>query len=147
MDPLAPRGRQPGLRPFRRQSATGFTYRPPPGWPNEVPPAGWRPGPGWPPAPPGWQFWHPRSGGSAALGVGLDLATFTLIWLTTVGAHRLEAPLTQIRLTTWFWLWIAGFGTGLIGIVLSRHPATRRTGLAILATLPVPALIGGYLMS
>ena len=81
------------------------------------------------------------------LGASLDLAAFAVIWLVTVGFSRLGVPLTRIPATTWFWLWITGFGMALIGIVLSSAPSTRRTGLAILVALPIPAIIGMYLTS
>ena len=66
-----------------RQAAPGgmkWTFNPPPGWPappaDWQPPSGWQPDSSWPPAPPGWEFWKPASGGATELRLSLGDQSF-----------------------------------------------------------------------
>ena len=124
----------------------GFRYQPPPGWPRSAPPPGFGPGAGWLRLPVGWHPWWEGRSHLVAFGIGLDLAVFLTVWLVTLGFTRLDLTLFGAKLTaTWFWLWIAGAGMGLIGAIIAASPERRSFGLGILLGLPLPVLLACFL--
>lgn len=57
---------------------TGYTFNPPPEWPQPPsgwrPPAGWQPDPTWPDPPDGWQLWLPAEGAVPGAGTTATVA-------------------------------------------------------------------------